>query len=116
MPIEAAMGQAGFLHNGVEPDAIEPLLPEQARGGCHNPRPVLGCFLACHAHRGHIPPTGMTPRSVRPSRSGRARDRLLPCGILAELTVALAASTAEASQESVEGRREKEAEASDAQH
>ena len=25
------MGQAGLLHDGVEPDAVEPILPEQAR-------------------------------------------------------------------------------------
>ena len=48
MPIEAAMGQAGLLHDGVKPDAVEPLLPEQARGSCHNPRSVLSCLLACH--------------------------------------------------------------------
>src|SRR5215831_4549085 len=116
MPIEAAMGQAGLLHYGVKPDAVEPLLPEQARSSCHNPRPVLSCLLACHAHRGPIPPTGIAHRPVIPSRSGGGCHRLLPCGILAELTVALAASSAEASNESVEGGREKEAEAGDTQH
>src|SRR6516164_8363544 len=95
MPIEAAMGQAGLLHDGVEPDAVEPLLPEQARGSCHNRRSVLSCLLACYAHRGPIPPTGIAHRPVRPSRSGEARHRFLPRGILAELTVALLASTAE---------------------
>src|SRR5215831_19527763 len=109
MPIEAAMGQAGLVHDGVEPDAIEPLLPEQAGGRFHNPRSVLSCLLACHAHRGPIPPTGIAPGSVRPSQSGGARHRLLPRGIL----VALAASTAEAANEGVEGGREKEAEAGD---
>src|ERR1700751_55665 len=107
MPIEAAMGQAGLLHDGVEPDAVEPLLPEQARGSRHSPRAVLSRLLACHAHRGLIPPTGIASRSVRPSQSGGARHRLLPRGILVELTVALAASTAEASNEGVEGGREK---------
>src|SRR6516162_11053271 len=97
MPIEAAMGQAGLVHDGVEPDAVEPLLPEQAAGRFHNPCSVLSCLLACHAHRGPIPSTGIAAGSVRPSQSGGARHRLLPRGILPELTVALAASTAEAS-------------------
>src|SRR6516225_4759790 len=116
MPIEAAMGQAGLLHDGVEPDAVEPLLPEQAPGSCHNPRSVLSCLLACHAHRGPIPSTGIAHPPVIPSRSGGACHRMLPRSVLAELTVARTASTAEASNESVEGGREKEAEAGDTQH
>src|SRR6516165_5044199 len=91
MPIEAAMGQAGLLHDDVKPDAVEPLLPEQARGSCHNPRSVLSCLLACYAHRGPIPPTGIAYRPVIPSRSGRAWHRMLPRGVLAELTAALTA-------------------------
>ena len=55
MPIKAAVGQAHLLHDGVEPDAVEPPLPEQARGRFYNPRSVLSCFLTCHAHRRSIP-------------------------------------------------------------
>src|SRR6516164_3376867 len=116
MPIEAAMGQASLVHDGVKPDAVEPLLPEQARGSCHNPRSVLSCLLACHAHRGPIPPTGIAHRPVIPSRSGGACHRVLPRDVLAELTVGLTTSSAEASNESVEGGREKEAEAGETQH
>src|SRR6516225_6474036 len=114
MPVKAAMGQAGLLHDGVEPDAVEPLLPEQARGSCHNPRSVLSCLLACHAHRGPIPPTGIASRPVIPSQSGGTRHRLLPRRILLGLTGALGASTAEIANEGVEGGCEKEAEAGDA--
>src|SRR5215471_2550902 len=116
MPIEPAMGQAGLLHDGVEPDAVEALLPEQARGRFHNPLSALSCLLACHAHCGRIPTTDIAPRSVGPSRSGGARHRLLPRSILLELTGALAASTAEAANEGVEGGREKKAKASDSEH
>src|SRR5215472_4498583 len=55
------MGQAGLLHDGVEPDAVEALLPEQARGRFHNPLSALSCLLACHAHCGRIPTTDIAP-------------------------------------------------------
>src|SRR5262245_38320032 len=115
MPIEPAMGQASLLHDGVEPDAVEPLLAEQARGRFHNPRSALSSLLACHAHRGPIPPTGIAPGSVRPSQSGgRVID--CSCAILPDFTAALAASTAEIANEGVERGCEEEAEAGDAQH
>ena len=42
MTIEAAMGEAGVLHDRVEADAVEAFLAKQPGSGIDDPLPILG--------------------------------------------------------------------------
>src|SRR5258706_14879143 len=50
MTIEAAMGEAGVLHDRVEADAVEALLAKQSGSGIDDPLPILGRLFPADPH------------------------------------------------------------------
>jgi len=50
MPVEAAMSQAGALHDVGNPDAVEALLPEQLAGGADDTPAMFRDLLSAHLH------------------------------------------------------------------
>jgi hypothetical protein len=50
MAIEAAVGQAGLVHDPVHPDALEPLLTEPPGRNLQDPLTIFGELLPADSH------------------------------------------------------------------
>jgi hypothetical protein len=50
VPVEAATGQTGALHDVGNPDAVEAVLPEQLAGGADDTPVMFRHLLSAHLH------------------------------------------------------------------